>query len=429
MSYLNVKKTSHDKYKAVTSKLIGSLLLGSLTILFFLMMVTPRTYRLLKVPFLSIVLCLMVFSILLNGKIRIHRKIILWFLIYISFGALWGAYGLVNGKEFAVDFLRLNTLWVLVYFFLILMINKPKHLEICQKIMIWATLVIAIYNINYALYGMGYVYLPLIINLDMGQRIGIHPGYIQLTAHNLGSLVFLSPFVFSGIAIAGDKGFAGLPRWFSVLVLILCLIAVFLSGRRSLWFITILVPLIYYCIIKIVINRRNRFGERFNYKQWLPLIVLGILLIMGQYYLFHKAGWDSQSFVDRFTFSGEQAEGYDYRINKIAILITDVCEHSLLIGTGGGSTAFEVTFMQVFHETGIIGLMIFVGLFFWVYLQILKLVKRKKGNAEQGIPLLMGSICFFLGMGTNPYYGSFDFMWSLFLPLAYVNVYLRRPIG
>ncbi len=427
MSYLKAEKTGQDKYTAVINKLFVSLLSGSLIVLFFLMMVTPRTYQLLKVPFLCIVLCLMVFSILLNGKIRIHRKIILWFIIYISFGALWGAYGLVNGKEFAIDFVRLNTLWVVVYFFLILMINKPEHLEIAQKIMIWATLAIAIYNINYALYGMGYVHIPSIIDLDMGQRVGIHPGYIQLTAHNLGSLVFLFPFVFSGIAIAGDKGFAGLPRWFSVLVLILCLIALFLSGRRSLWFITLLVPFIYYVVIKIITNRINRSGGKF--KQWLPLIILGILIVAGQYYLFHKAGWDSQSFIDRFTFSGEQAEGYDYRINKITILTTDVYEHSFLIGTGGGNPAFEVTFIQLFHETGIIGLMIFVGLFLWVYLQILKLVKRKKVNAEQGIPLLIGSICFFLGMGTNPYYGSFDFMWSIFLPLAYVNIYLRRAKG
>ena len=126
------------------------------------------------------------------------------------------------------------------------------------------------------------------------------------------------------------------------------------------------------------------------------------------------------------TFSGEQGVGIVGRLSKAKEMVAEVYESNLFFGTGGGSPAFEMTFIQTFHETGIIGLFIFIGLFFWVFLKILILIRKKKGKKEQGIPLLVGSICFFISTWSNPYFGSFDFMWSLFLPIAYINTYLRN---
>lgn len=423
MRILKTRETSQVKYVDVTNNLFSNILSVSLIVLFFLMMVVPRTYLLLKVPFLSFALFLTVFSILSIGKVRMHRKIVFWFMIYVIFGILWGVFGLINEKEFAMDFLRLNTLWVLIYLLLVVILSKPEHIEMAEKVMIWAALAIAIYNINFVLYSMGYLHIPLIIDLDMGQLIGIHAGYTQLTAHNIGSLTFLVPFIFCGIAINPGKYFAGLPKWFVVVVFVLSLIAVFLSGRRALWLITIMAPVLYFFIIRITTKSHGRF------KQLLPLFIIGIVIVLGQYFLFEKAGWDSNDFIGRLNFSGEQGEGANYRINKTIELVDDVYKHNLLLGTGGGDPAFEILFVQIFHETGFIGLLIYISLFIWVYFKMFRIIKQKKGNIEQGIPLLVGSLSFFFGILSNPYFGSFDFMWGLCLPVAYVNVYLRGIKG
>ncbi|MEN6414760.1 MAG: hypothetical protein ABFC84_18640 [Veillonellales bacterium] len=420
VSYANIKKTSYHNKESLLYRICNSMVATSAIILFFLMMFSPRTNLLAKVPFLLFILISRSLIIIQTGRIKINTKVFLWALIYVSFGALWGAYGLVNSKEYAIDFLRLNIIWVIFYMFFVLIISKPEHIKMAQKVMIWASLAIALYNINYVLYGMGYLHIPQLIDLDMGQAVGLHAGYVQLTAHNIGSLMFLFPFLFSGMAITRGGYFAGVPKWFLTLVLIMCLITVFLSGRRMLWLITIIAPLLYFGIIEF----GTKSIAKFKFKQVLPLFIVGIIIVLGQYLFFETGGWDLDNFIERLTFSGEQAQGYDYRINSIDSLMNDMRD-CLFFGTGGGSPAFEVTFMQVFHETGIIGLPIFIGLFLWVYFQIFRLIKQKKGNIEQGIPLLIGGICFFLGMFSNPYYSSFDFMWSLFLPLAYVNVYLR----
>jgi hypothetical protein len=135
----------------------------------------------------------------------------------------------------------------------------------------------------------------------------------------------------------------------------------------------------------------------------------------------YQLDFDYEQFFERLTFSGEQGKGYDYRVDTINYMVDDVINKGIFLGTGGGTPAFEVTFIQIFHETGIIGLLLFVSLFLWVYYKIIKIIKFKNSNIEQGVPLLIGSICFFIAMGSNPYYGSFDFMWIIFLPIVFIN--------
>lgn len=390
-------------------------------ILFFLMLTFPRTYQLTKVPFLVIVLLSIIFGVLLSGKIKVRREVLNWFLTYIGYGAIWGSIGLINNKEYATDFLRLNVGWVIIFLLLVSSISKEKYIEELQKVMIWATLVVSIYNINYYLYGIGARHIAFLTTLDAGQMLGIHLGYTQLTAHNIGSLIFLIPFVFSGILINKDKNFAGYSTKFTIFVLLVSIFAAFLSGRRMLWIILGLMAIIYY--FAIIISKSGRIRN----KQLIKLIIfVGIVLLSIQIIFFIKSGWDYQSFLDRLTFSGDQGEGVLYRAYTAKDMIAEVYKSNLFFGTGGGNPAFEMTFIQIFNETGVVGISVFIGLFLWAFTKIIILIRNKKGKKEQGIPLLVGSICFFISMWSNPYFSSFDFMWTLFLPIAYINTYLNN---
>lgn len=42
------------------------------------------------------------------------------------------------------------------------------------------------------------------------------------------------------------------------------------------------------------------------------------------------------------------------------------------------------------------------------------------------IVLLVGMTGFLIANVTNPYFGSFDFMWTIFLPIAYINLKLQK---
>ena len=71
-------------------------------VLLFLMMVFPRTYQLVKMPFLGVYLVSGVIFILVSGKINIHRKVLVWFSTYLFYGILWSSIGFINGKNLQV---------------------------------------------------------------------------------------------------------------------------------------------------------------------------------------------------------------------------------------------------------------------------------------------------------------------------------------
>lgn len=409
------------KYIFLPNKKDLDITLLSGAILFFMMMVFPRTYQLPKIPFLVIVLISILSVIILAGKIKLHKDVFLFFLIFMSYGLVWGSLGLINNKDFANDFLRLNVMWVFIYLLLVASISKERYMGILQKTMIWATLAISLYNINYYLYGIGTYHIAFLTTLDAGQRIGIHPGYIQLTAHNIGSLFFLIPFIISGILINKGKRFAGFSNQFLSFVLLVAIFAGFLSGRRMLWLIIIFGPIIYFIVTRL--SKNGKIITKQLIKVIMSVAVLGFLIMN---IFFRKMGWDYNNFIGRLTFVGEQETGISYRASKAKDMIAEVYEANLFFGTGGGSPAFEMTFIQTFHETGIVGVSIFLLLFLWVFLKIIVLIRQNKGKAEYGIPILVGSISFFLSMWSNPYFASFDFMWALFFPIAFINISLRN---
>ena len=421
MKMISSTRNIKDNKSMPFNNIFVRIILLSGIILFFQMMFLPRTYQLLAIPFLAICLIGTLFIISLYGKIKLDWGVFIWFLIYMSYGVVWGLLGLFNNKEFANDFLRLNVIWIFIYLLLVASISKGRYLEIFQKVMIWGALAVSLYNINYYFYSIDIINIAFLTTLEMGQRIGIHPGYVQITSHNLGSLCFLFPFLFSGLVINKGKKFVGYSSKFTFFVLLVSLLAIFISGRRALWIIVAITPVIYY--IAILLSNSGRI----TIKQIVNLIIAFCIIFLSVQTIFFKmAGWDLQSFSDRLTFSGVHAEGSIYRVNKTKAMITEVFETNLFFGTGGGSPAFEMTFIQVFHETGIVGTSIFLGIFLWTFFMIIKLIREKRGEKEYGIPILVGSTCFFFSMWTNPYFGSFDFMWALFLPIAYINISLRN---
>jgi hypothetical protein len=56
----------------------------------------------------------------------------------------------------------------------------------------------------------------------------------------------------------------------------------------------------------------------------------------------------------------------------------------------------------------------------WIFWQAIGVMRRSPLSASLR-PVVVGSICFLLANATNPYLAKFDYLWTIFLPLAYVN--------
>jgi hypothetical protein len=65
----------------------------------------------------------------------------------------------------------------------------------------------------------------------------------------------------------------------------------------------------------------------------------------------------------------------------------------------------------------------------WIFANGVKISSSGSPLSRGLRPVLVGSACFLLGNATNAYLGKFDYLWVLFLPVAYVNLWLlsRRP--
>ncbi len=388
-------------------------------VFFYFMMVTPRTYQAFRLQLLIVILIATVILTIYNGKLYINKRVFNWAIIYVVFGITWGIFGYYVGKDYSIDFLRLNVFWVIVYLLLISAISKFRHIEVLMKVMVYAALSIALYNLFYITNAVGLFTIPLIDNLDMGQRIGVHPGYVQLTAHNIGSLFYLVPYLYA-ILIVSNKGepYIGMPKWLLYFTFAVCLVAVFFTGRRMLWLIILITPFLFLLVNASV--TKNISKTRFTIVILVILFIIFAITIIFFVYL----NFDSENFLDRALFTNDQ--GVFARLSVIREIMIDLNNTNLFLGTGGGSPPFEIFIFTILHETGVFGLIIFLGLFFWIYYKMIILLRKHTVPMDKGLPILFGSITFLIGMFSNPYFNSFDFMWTIFFPLSFINVYYRE---
>jgi len=67
--------------------------------------------------------------------------------------------------------------------------------------------------------------------------------------------------------------------------------------------------------------------------------------------------------------------------------------------------------VALLFQTGIIGITVYLGLLFWPVYKGIQLLKKADLEATLFIiPNIVGSVCFLIANGTNPYLQSYDFM-------------------
>ena len=68
----------------------------------------------------------------------------------------------------------------------------------------------------------------------------------------------------------------------------------------------------------------------------------------------------------------------------------------------------------------------FNGIIVWVYITGFKIIRKNNTKDSLMIALLVGMTGFLITNATNPYFGSFDFMRTIFLPIAHINLKLQK---
>jgi O-antigen ligase len=300
-------------------------------------------------------------------------------------------------------------------------------------LLVLAMFAASVYGIEFVLEQGGTLPRSLFPDLFADQGVGFYDGFVELRLPSLAILPFALPFLVAAAVCWGGKHSILRRRWvwpalFAALMLAL------LSGRRAVQLVMGLAPFVTLGLF-VLMPRQDRRELR------KPLLVLlGGLVVAAvacAVFLAHSYGFDGRIMWDEFR------QGFDPTAS-LSSSIRAVQLHELVRGWeanplfGGGHGAFvrehvrdpgrpwsyELSYPTLLFQTGIVGVLMYGALLFWLFHHAIRMIRSGGQPARTMLPIAVGLICFLIANATNPYLLKFDFMWTVFLPLALVNRWL-----
>ena len=208
-----------------------------------------------------------------------------------------------------------------------------------------------------------------------------------------------------------------------------------LSGRRAVWLILAISPLVVMGARMFMVRRfRIATGRKFR------RLVVGLLIMVGALFLYgtHVAGLDVSVILTQlaagFDFLGGGA-GELARAEQFLALL-DGWQRNPLFGAGLGASAlgslrsvdmpwaYELSYVALVFQTGLVGLLIYCAGVIWIFWMGMKIMRSGHWLNTYMLPVLVGTACFLIANATNPYLAKFDYIWVIFLPVALINTWL-----
>lgn len=144
-------------------------------------------------------------------------------------------------------------------------------------------------------------------------------------------------------------------------------------------------------------------------------------------------GFQLEVIVERFISAFKILSGGDasaeFRGNQLIELLNGWTKKPIF-GSGYGATitflgqeysSFELSYVATLYHTGLIGFTLYLLLFIWLFLNCFKLISETEPISIWLFPISIALFCFMIANATNPYLQKFDYMWVIFLPLAFIN--------
>lgn len=394
----------------VYGEVAGTLVLTS-------MMSFPRSFAPEKIVLIGVFIAIQMVRLLGNEAVssRINVKNISVFYLIVAFlGVTWSAVGAHNGgyPEAIPDYLRLYVIWSGAFFLLLISLRQSNCMLMLHRAVIYSGCVISIVNaFGIFDYYYGIETITENIKAQLELRVGFHDGYMQVTSHNIGFLLFICGYLIAWYCRADARAEHPVLGRVSLLLSLAIVVA---SGRRALWLVVLLAPVIVMgvSIVTRTFGANRRLGR-------LVAIALGSTILVP---LFVPLG-DTLDFV-RSAFSSD-----DERTIQSSFLI-DGFKQFPFFGSGFGVNAgytrsaespwlYELTYHQLLFNFGLVGCAV-IALTAAAYFRIATSAIMRSVIPEPGaFELLVGLLTFLVGTYSNPYLGSFDFSLTLaMLPLV-----------
>ena len=226
--------------------------------LFFLMLFVPLTYQPIRTVFLGLTLEIIIISTLMQGRLFLHRTILLWTLLIVSAGLVFVLVGIINHTPGVLYVSHVFVLWPLVFALLLVGITNEKLISNLIKVLVFTTIAISLYALIDIATMVGWLPDIFPITVDKGQRIGFHQGFIHYVIHSIYTLLFTVPFLVSALMTWPKNSIMPVSRRWLWIALVLSLVVTLLTGRRVLWIVVALSPFLT-VMLHMLLLRRHRF--------------------------------------------------------------------------------------------------------------------------------------------------------------------------
>lgn len=403
----------------------GAPALYLLYLFFLLQLVVPTTFQMYRGVLLAVLV--MYGSGIALKRWRIVPDILFLWLFSLLVGISAIFWGYINGAPGAIRVSTVYFLWPIIYMLLV-GLATPILVVSLNRTLVWGVAVasgMALAVFLAALLGQAATVTDWLS--FQGAGVGIYDGYVELTLFNLATVIYGLPFLVASLFIKFESGGPYRQRWTWVLlgiVLLVCLV----SGRRGFWLVALVSPLIVFGLA-VFAGFRLHWGRVGS--------AAALLVAMGAVGVW-TAEIDPATVAEQFgnAFSG-QYQSSGARFEQWSAM-SGAFSESPLIGHGLGAVlksvrrseqmawAYELYYGALLFKIGLLGLAIYGLAVFWIFFAGVRLVRRVPEAAPVVLPLLAGLAAFLLITATNPYLTKFDYLWTIFLPVAAINAYHHK---
>lgn len=410
-------------------------------ILLFLMIVVPFEFQQFKLLLVMVIIFNVVLIAFLIDSGVASSKVVIWFLFVVSIGALFVLWGFLNGYSDSLKVMPVFVIWPIVYFFIMIAVRHPFSVHRVSYLLIASSIFISLYSIGYLLTVFSYIPDIALFGIIKSANYSIDSGFINYGIPAVTSMLYLMPFSLSAFLIWCKTDNFPIKRYWVGVSLLLGMIPLIFSGTRVFWILLFASPIITY-ILLLVVNcsnirlkayRRNCY-DLFKYSAYFAALMAVMFYdVISDFFEFASG---SEVFIDALLFSDK---GTSVRVEQMKYLL-DGWTNAPLFGEGHGASlatyrrtgnnewAYEQTFFALLYQTGLIGVISYLFAILWIVFNIIKLSRLSERNLFFLVPITVGMLCFLIANLTNPYIYAFDHLWTIFLPVILINIYILEKL-
>lgn len=372
-----------------------------------------QAYVGIKLALLGLFLAACFVDIVRGLKVRVYPRLTFFYLAICILGSAWALRGLNTPGNYVTgvtDGVRLYVVWSLAYLLLYTLLRSYGSLKLIHAALVLSGFMIC--ALNFAaladqLSGAGA--FPESVREALDLRIGIHEGYVQITSRNIGSLFVIVPYL---VALQFRRDAPDLNNWVTKLCTVSVVALAVLSGRRALWIVVALTPV-------LVVGMAHLAQCRDLLKRGARRAVVLYALCVAAVMVVPSAGPEilRSASVAHLT-SAFSAE--DERTIQRGYLVDGFLD-SPIAGVGFGAYAgykrndlrpwtYELTYFQMLFNLGVLGVVALGGLIAGYSILVRQVLVVHREDSVIPFGLTLGFFTLLIGAYSNPYLGSFDLL-------------------